>query len=132
MTGSPTCAGIGPGRPSAAAARCWFPHLRGDRPRRDLVPHIMQKFDGGEDRSRYAARILPTLKAPDEVWMPWYDSGEYRKRYVKVWDDDRGSMTVVTESKDGALLYNFIPGAARSLNRQRTGVLLHPRSVFSG
>lgn len=100
--------------------------------RRGLTPHIVQKFDGGEDRSRYAARILPTLETPDEVWMTWYDSGEFRKRYVKVWDDDRGSMTVVTESKDGSLLYNFVPGAARSLNRQRTGVLLHPRSAFSG
>ena len=36
-------------------------------------------------------------------------------------------MSIVTEERDGALLYNFIPGDTKRLNRQREGVLLHPK-----
>ena len=49
--------------------------------------------------------------------------------HVKVWDDNRGSMSVVTEARDGSLLWNFIPGNAKRLNRLREGVLLWPRKV---
>ena len=93
--------------------------------RRSLTPHMIEKRD--QQRERYANRILPTLEAPDEVWMTWYDNGQFRKRYVKVWDDNRGSMSVVTEARDGSLLWNFIPGRAKDFNRQREGVLLYPR-----
>lgn len=91
--------------------------------RRSRTPHIVEKRD--QRRERYANRILPTLEAPDEVWMTWYDNGEFRQRYIKAWDDNRGALTVVTEAKDGSLLYNFIPGAAKGLNRLREGVMLY-------
>ena len=92
--------------------------------RRGLTPHIVAKLD--EHRERYANRILPTLEAPDEVWMTWFDNGEYRLRYLKRWAERSGAVTVVTESKDGSLLYNFVPSRAKTLNRQREGVLLYP------
>ena len=92
--------------------------------RKGLTPHIVAKLD--EHRERYANRIVPTLEAPDEVWMTWFDNGEYRLRYLKRWAERSGAVTVVTEAKDGSLLYNFIPSRAKTLNRQREGVLLHP------
>ena len=92
--------------------------------RRGLTPHIVEKLD--EHRERYANRILPTLEAPDEVWMTYYDNGQFRLRYLKRWDDARGALSIVTEAKDGSMLYNFIPGRAGSLNRQRSGSLLYP------
>ena len=91
--------------------------------RRTRTAHIAE--NRRHRRERYANRILPTLEAPDEVWMTWYDNGEFRKRYIKVWDDNRGSLTVVTEARDGSLLYNFIPTAAK-INRVREGVMLYP------
>ena len=93
--------------------------------RRSHTPHMVEKRD--HRRERYANRILPTLEAPDEVWMTWYDNGQFRKRYLKVWDDNRGALSVVTETKDGSLLWNFITGDSKRLNRQREGVLLHPK-----
>ena len=56
-----------------------------------------------------------------------YDNGQFRLRCIKCWGDARGAMSIVTEEKDGSLLYNFIPGQAGSLNRQRRGSLLPPR-----
>lgn len=91
--------------------------------RREMVPHIVK--DRAHRRERYANRILPTLEEPDEVWMAYYDNGEFRLHYVKVWDDDRGSFCAVTQEKDEWLLYNFIPCRLRSLNRFRIGTLLY-------
>ena len=86
--------------------------------------HIIGKFE--QHRERYANRILPTLQDPEEVWMTYYDNGQFRRRYIKVWDDNRGSMTVVDEQRDGSLLWNFLPySKAKEMNSQRTGALLY-------
>ena len=93
---------------------------------RSRLDHIVENRTAA--RERYANRILPTLEDPEEVWLTLYDNGEYRMRYLKLYDDDRNGLSIVTETPDGALLYNFIPGPHRSIDRQRLGVLLYPKS----
>ena len=89
----------------------------------EKTAHLTAKSE--EHRERYANRILPTLAEPNEVWMTYYDNGEYRKRYLKVFKGNRGGLSVVTETPDGQLLYNFIPMGYRSINRNREGSLLY-------
>lgn len=65
------------------------------RLRRGFTPHIVAK--AGQRRERSANRTIPTLTEPNEVWMTCYDNGEFQMRYVKVWDDHRGGMSIVAE-----------------------------------
>lgn len=63
--------------------------------------------------------------------MTHYDNGtergEYRKSYLKVFDDDRNTLSIVTETEDGTVLYNFLPPSeARKRNSRRVGALLYP------
>ena len=88
------------------------------------VAHITYKFN--DHRERFANRVLPTLQEPSEVWMTYYDNGEYRKRYIKVFEGETGGLAVVSEDPGGAILFNFIPKEPKSFNSQRVGVLLHP------
>ncbi len=94
---------------------------------RDKIAHVTAKFD--QHRERYANRILPTLADPDEVWMTYYSDGTFRKRYLKVFQGkegkQRGSLSVVAETPDGQILYNFIPLDPSGVNRNRAGALLH-------
>ena len=90
--------------------------------RRSEIPHMVQKRDAA--RERYADRILPTLRDPDEVWMTYYDNGEVRMRWLKVWDDNRGALDI-TVDRGGNLLYNFISSRIKTLNSNRVGLLVH-------
>ena len=96
---------------------------------REKVAHVTAKF--GDHRERFANRIIPTLTEPNEVWMTLYDNGEYRKRYIKVFEgagkEGRGGLSIVTETPGGGVLYNFIPTRTSGLNRYRNGVLLYPK-----
>ncbi len=96
---------------------------------RDRVTHITDKFR--DHRERFANRILPTLQEPSEAWMTYYDNGEYRKRYIKVFEGEakgrRGGIAIAEEVPGGAVLFNFIPSDPRGLNRNREGVLLYPK-----
>ena len=61
--------------------------------------------------------------------MTYYDSGEFRKRYLKVFEGVEGrtggGLSVVTEAPGGAILYNFVPKSPGKLNSDREGVLLY-------
>ena len=63
--------------------------------------------------------------------MTYYDNGEYRKRYIKVFEGEakgrRGGIAIAEEVPGGAVLFNFIPSDPRGLNRNREGVLLFPK-----
>ena len=60
--------------------------------------------------------------------MTYYDTGEFRQHFIKIFDDDRYGFSVVTETKDGELLYNFFPTSREPyLNDRRVGVLLYPQ-----
>ncbi len=55
---------------------------------------------------------------------------EYRKRYVKVFEDDKktsGGLAIVAIRPNGSLFWNFIPANPKSLNRNHHGALLHPK-----
>ncbi len=81
-----------------------------------------------DHRERFANRIVPTLEDPEEIWMTLYDNGEYRKHYLKWWDDDSASFSIVTEDGHGNLLYNAIPKVKESYaEKRRTGTLLYKR-----
>ena len=93
---------------------------------REKTDHIVETPD--DHRERFANRILPTLETPDEVWMAYYDTGEFRRHYIKVFDDDHNGFSVVTETKDGGMLYTFFPTSRENaLNNRRFGVLLYPQ-----
>ena len=89
------------------------------------LDHIVGKFDA--HRERYANRILPTLTDPDEIWLTEYDDGTHRKRYIKLFRGPvRHSLSVVSETPEGQILYNFIPTLGnQSINNQRIGALLY-------
>ncbi len=93
------------------------------------MTHITDKFR--DPRERFANRILPTLQEPSEAWMTYYDNGEYRKRYIKVFEgagkSGRGGLAIAEEVPGGAVLFNFVPMGRRGLNRNREGVLLYPK-----
>ncbi len=95
----------------------------------DRTAHITDKFS--DHRERFANRIIPTLSDPNEVWMAYFDDGTFRKRYLKVFKGgggrDRGGLSVVVETPDGQLLYNFIPIDPQGINRNRLGALLYPK-----
>ncbi len=95
----------------------------------DRTAHITDKFS--DHRERFANRIIPTLAEPNEVWMAYFDDGTFRKRYLKVFKGgggrDRGGLSVVVETPDGQLLYNFIPIDPQGINRNRLGALLYPK-----
>ena len=63
--------------------------------------------------------------------MTYYDNGEYRKRYIKVFEgagkSGRGGLAIAEEVPGGAVLFNFVPMGRRGLNRNREGVLLNPK-----
>ena len=78
-----------------------------------MVQYLGVKLD--QHRERYANRILPTLTDPDEVWVPYFDDGTFRARYVKFYSDldVPGSLSIVTESPDGRIFYNYNPDERR-------------------
>jgi len=91
----------------------------------DSVAHIVDKFD--DHRERFANRILPTLDAPDEVWRVKNKNGEFRTRYIKLWDDKKGTVAIVDLTGDGRVLFNFMP-YRNAIDNQRKGQLLYKRS----
>ena len=91
--------------------------------RRSMIAHIVAKPE--DARERFANRILPTLQDPDEVWMTYYDNGQIRMRYLKAWSGRGGGMAVAEDTREGLVLWNFIPMRAKDLNSQRVGWLVH-------
>lgn len=96
----------------------------------DMLRHIAE----GEDlaRVRYANRLLPTLEDPEEVWMVGYknDRGDYefRRHFIRGWDDKKATFTVVVETPDGWLAHTFIPMRKKNgINKRRLGALLYFR-----
>ncbi len=100
----------------------------------DMLPHIADHED--KARVRFANRLLPTLEDPDEVWLAGYknDRGDYefRRHFIRGWDDKKATFTVVAEGADGWLFYTFFPLRNRSINSKRIGELLYYRAEKSG
>jgi len=96
----------------------------------DMLPHIADHED--KARVRFANRLLPTLEEPDEVWLAGYknDRGDYefRRHFIRGWDDKKATFTVVAEGADGWLFYTFFPTRKeKEINKRRLGELLYFR-----
>jgi len=96
----------------------------------DMLPHIADHED--KARVRFANRLLPTLEDPDEVWLAGYknDRGDYefRRHFIRGWDDKKATFTVVAEGADGWLFYTFFPTRKeKEINKRRLGELLYFR-----
>lgn len=94
--------------------------------RAELIPHTVEKREDG--RERYAHFVLPTLRNPFEIWLTAYDDGSYRKRYIGIFQAEKGLLVIVRENRDGSLvwdLYNLMQRNAKSLNKSREGRLLY-------
>lgn len=93
--------------------------------RGDMLPHIADGRD--KARVRYVNRLVPTIKDPDEVWRAEY-KGEFRRHFLKAWDDKKVTFIVATEDGDDNVFYTFIPmSGAKEANKRRRGVLLYRR-----
>ena len=83
-----------------------------------------------QKREQYANRIPETLDDPDEIWRALYlnDDGrtEWRRHYIRAYDDKKAGFVVATETPDGAVFFNFIP--RKSINARRVGILLYTRA----
>ena len=88
-----------------------------------MIAHVVAKRR--DARERFANRILPTLQDPDEVWMTYYDNGQIHMRYLKAWAGRSGGLAVAEDTREGLVLWNFIPTRAKYLNSQRVGWLVH-------
>ena len=90
--------------------------------------HLVEKRV--QSREQFANRIPETLEDPDEIWRALYvsDDGrtEWRRHYIRAYDDKKNGFVIATETPDGAVFFNFIP--RKSINARRTGVLLYTRA----
>ena len=91
--------------------------------RRSMIARFVD--DRRYARERYAARILPTLQDPDEVWMTYYDNGQIRMRYLRAWAGRSGGLAVAEDTREGLVLWNFVPMRAKALDSKRVGWLVH-------
>lgn len=93
---------------------------------REMTHHITRKLR--DHREVFANRILPTLQDPLEIWNVLYDNGQYRRHYIKAYQDRndwRKFMLAITIEDNGEeLLYNFFPAKSSS---KRAGALLYSR-----
>jgi len=91
--------------------------------------HVVQ--DRKNQREKLANRIPETLDDPDEIWRALYlnDDGrvEWRRHYIRAYDDKKAGFVIATETPDGAVFFNFIPQGGGSINKRRVGVLLYTR-----
>ena len=100
-----------------------------------FLPHIVEKR--GAARERYAHYILPTLMDPLEVWLSRYEDGSFRRRFIAVFEGNRGpqSYVIARENRDGSFFFNFIPVSIlkkKYLDSRRKGLLLFRKQRGAG
>ena len=94
----------------------------------------LRKIADASSRDQFAHMIKPALERPNEIYLVYHGSpgkqGEYRKRYIKKFDEDgvkRPVLLVVEQMPDGRLI-TFIPQSSRRhthANKPRQGRLLY-------
>lgn len=77
-------------------------------------------------RERYALYMRATLAQPFEVYLKEYADG-FRSRYIGLFEGADQLLVVARINRDGTLVWNFMQGDAKALNRQRVGALLYNR-----
>lgn len=89
-----------------------------------MLPHMVEKR--ADRRERYALYMLATLAQPFEVYLTEYEDG-FRTRYIGLFEGADQLLVVARTNRDGTLVWNFMQGDAKALNRQRVGELLYKR-----
>lgn len=87
----------------------------------DLLSHIIEKRD--DARERYGKYLLPTLEQPFEVYLTEYQDG-FRTRYLGLFEGAQQVLVVARVNRDGSVIWNFMQGSDKALNKQRVGELL--------
>lgn len=89
----------------------------------DKLKHIVEKRQNG--RERFALFAQATLLNPYEVWMTAYDDGGFRYVYIGLFKDSKYHISVVINiTPDGNMLWNYMNGELRSIQKNRIGQLL--------
>jgi hypothetical protein len=92
--------------------------------RRQNLPHLVEKRLHG--RERYGFVALATLADPFEIWRVEYDDESYRMAYIGLFKGKTQMLVVVTHQQ-GKILWNFMQGDHKALNKHRHGTLLYTR-----
>ena len=88
----------------------------------NLLPHIIEKRQNGRERFALFAQI--TLNQPYEVWQTLYDDGSYRYVYIGLFRESKYHIAVVISIfPDGHVLWNYMNGELRSIEKLRKGIL---------
>ena len=92
---------------------------------RQHIRHILLKRD--QQREKFINHIIPTLTAPDEIWLTGYKDG-FRRQFIKAFKDKNNMLIIVRENLDGSLFWNAIPtNKPNYVDGRRKGVLLYKR-----
>lgn len=91
--------------------------------RYERLRHVVEKRAAA--RERYGRYLVQTLEDPFEVWLTKYTDGKLRRRYIGLFDDNRGLLVIARENQDGYLFWNFIRERDSELDKQRVGALLY-------
>ncbi len=87
------------------------------------LKYISEKIP--DARERYANFILPTLSAPNEIWLTRYDDGSFRRRFIKLYRGKKNMLIIARENINGSLFWNAIPARTNYVDDQRTRTLLY-------
>lgn len=91
---------------------------------RESLFHIVEKRQ--DARERYALYAHETLVCPFEVWKVAYDDGSYRLAFIGAYAA-KNQMLVVVNYTPEKVLWNFMHGEAKAINKHRHGELVHQR-----
>ena len=95
---------------------------------RKNLSHIIEKRQ--DARERYVKHALATMRDPFEVWLVAYEdemgNEEHRYAYIGAFKGKK-QMLVVFTNVNGKLLWNFMHGDNKALNKHRHGECVYSR-----
>lgn len=95
---------------------------------RKHLGHIVEKRQ--DARERYVRHALVTMKDPLEVWLVEYEDGDgnttCRHAYIGAFEG-KHHMLVVFADVNGKILWNFMHGDGKAMNKHRHGECVYRR-----
>jgi len=88
------------------------------------LAHIVEKRP--DSRERYARHAVDTLTGPLEVWRVAYDNGGHRFAFIGAYEA-KNDMLVIVDIQTDQILWNFMHGPSKTMNRHRQGELMYRR-----
>lgn len=90
--------------------------------------HIVEKRQ--DARERYVRHALATMRDPFEIWIVEYEdqhgNEELRHVYIGTFQGSKHMLVVFTD-RTGRVLWNFMHGDAKALNKHRHGECIYIR-----